>query len=42
MKKARIDWYLHWGGQLDEMPWRTLAPLDFLKVVEDIIRKRIS
>jgi hypothetical protein len=42
MKKARIDWYLHWGGPLDELPWRTYSPSQLLKVVDDIIRKRIG
>ncbi len=42
MKKARIDWYLHWGGPLDELPWRTFTPLQLLKTVDDIIRKRIG
>lgn len=42
MKKARIDWYLNWGGQLDELPWRTYTPPQLLKVVDDLIRKRIG
>ncbi|MCX6312106.1 MAG: hypothetical protein NT084_10795 [Bacteroidetes bacterium] len=42
MKKARIDWYLHWGGPLDELPWRTYTPAQLLEVVDDIIRKRIG
>ncbi|MDQ3110589.1 MAG: hypothetical protein M3R17_11905 [Bacteroidota bacterium] len=42
MKKARIDWYVNWGGQLDELPWRTYTPSQLLKVVDDIIRKRIA
>jgi hypothetical protein len=42
MKKARIDWYLNWGGQLDELPWRTYKPQQLFKVVDDIIRKRIA
>jgi hypothetical protein len=42
MKKARIDWYLHWGGQLDELAWRTHAPAQLFKVVDDIIKKRIG
>jgi hypothetical protein len=42
MKKARIDWYVNWGGQLDELPWRTYKPQQFVKVVDDIIRKRLA
>jgi len=42
MKKARIDWYVNWGGELDELPWRTYKPQQLLKVVDDIIRKRLA
>jgi hypothetical protein len=42
MKKARIDWYVNWGGELDELAWRTYKPQQLLKVVDDIIRKRIA
>ncbi|MEO5645102.1 MAG: hypothetical protein ABIQ40_11445 [Bacteroidia bacterium] len=42
MKKARIDWYLNWGGKLDELPWRTYKPQQLLTVVDEIIRKRIT
>ncbi|CAN5319383.1 hypothetical protein BH09BAC5_BH09BAC5_27260 [soil metagenome] len=42
MKKARIDWYLNWGGPLNELPWRTYKPKQFFKVVDEIIKKRIG
>jgi len=42
MKRARIDWYVHWGGELDEMPWRTLTPSQFIDRTESVIRKRIG
>jgi hypothetical protein len=42
MKKARIDWYLNWGGQLDELAWRTYTPQQLFTVVDGIIRKRIA
>ncbi len=42
MKKARIDWYLNWGGQLDELPWRTYKPPQLLTVIDSIIKKRIA
>ncbi|HEU4719404.1 MAG TPA: hypothetical protein VFU15_16280, partial [Bacteroidia bacterium] len=22
MKRARLDWYVNWGGELDDLPWR--------------------
>jgi hypothetical protein len=42
MKRARIDWFVQWGGELDEIPWRTLAPLQLIRSVESIISKRIA
>lgn len=42
MKRARIDWYVNWGGALDEMPWRTYNPVQFFKAVDSEIRKRLG
>lgn len=42
MKRARIDWYVHWGGILDEMPWRTYKPQQLFKAVDDEVRRRIG
>lgn len=42
MRYAHIDWYVNWGGALDNLPWRTLKPAQLLKTVEDIMQKRLT
>ncbi len=42
MKQARIDWYVHWGGALDDMPWRTFKPRQLFKAVEREVHTRIG
>lgn len=42
MKRARIDWYVHWGAELDELPWRTYKPPQLFEKVNQVIRKRIG
>ncbi len=42
MKRAHIDWYVHWGGDLDQLAWRTLTPRQLLERVDGIVRKRLE
>lgn len=42
MKRARIDWYVNWGGKLDHLPWRTYQPQQLYRIVEEEIRKRLG
>ena len=42
MKRARIDWYVNWGGELDNLPWRTFRPSQLFHKVDNIIRLRIG
>ena len=42
MKHARIDWYVHWGGMLDDMPWRTFKPRQLFKAVGREVHTRIG
>lgn len=37
-----IDYYINFGGQLDELHWRKLKPLQFFKMVEEILSKRLN
>ncbi|MES2416645.1 MAG: hypothetical protein V4541_00570 [Bacteroidota bacterium] len=37
-----IDYYLNFGGELDELHWRKLKPLQFYKKVEEILTKRLN
>ena len=42
MKKFNLDSYMVTGGQLDEMVWRSLNPVDFFNRVENVISHRLS
>lgn len=37
-----IDYYINFGGQLDDFHWRKLKPLQFFKNVEEILSKRLG
>lgn len=37
-----IDYYINVGGQLDDMAWRSLKPLQFFKKVEEQLIKRLN
>lgn len=41
-KKNNIDYYINFGGDLDDLPWRTLKPLQFYKKVEELLTKRLN
>ncbi len=42
LKSGRIDYYLNFGGELDEFTWRTLAPGQLYKKVERILERRLG
>jgi hypothetical protein len=42
MKRAHIDWYVNWGGDLDQLAWRTLTPRQLLERVDGIVKKRLE
>ncbi len=37
-----LDYYLVFGGELNELPWRSLHPVDFFNQVESIISRRLN
>lgn len=39
--KAKIDYYVLSGAQLNNVPWRTLLPLQFYKLVNNWVEKRL-
>lgn len=41
-KQSNIDYYINFGGQLDDLPWRSLKPLQFFKKVEEQLTKRLN
>lgn len=42
MQKANIDYYVLFGGELDNLNWRTYRPTQLVNRVNDIIRHRIG
>lgn len=41
-KGGNIDYYISFGGELDELNWRSLKPIQFFKKVEEQITKRLN
>jgi hypothetical protein len=41
-KHNNIDYYINFGGQLDNIGWRSLKPLQFFKKVEEHLTKRLN
>lgn len=41
-KCSQIDYYINFGGALDDMIWRNLKPLQFFKKVEEQLIKRLT
>ncbi len=41
-KRNNIDYYISFGGELDELSWRNLKPLQFYKKVEELLIKRLN
>jgi hypothetical protein len=37
-----IDYYINFGGAFDNLPWRTLKPLQVFKKVEELLTKRLN
>ena len=41
-KQHRIDYYLNFGGELDNLLWRKFTPLQMFKKVDEIIQHRLG
>ena len=41
-RNNNIDYFINFGGQLDDLAWRTLKPLQLFKKVEEILTKRLG
>lgn len=41
-RKARIDYYINFGGELDDVSWRKLAPRQLFEKIDHIIGKRLN
>ena len=41
-KSNNIDYYINFGGELDDISWRSLKPIQFFKKVEEQFTKRLT
>lgn len=41
-KASRVDYFINFGGELDNFNWRKLTPFQFYQKVEQIIQHRLS
>jgi hypothetical protein len=42
MKQYNVDNYLNFGGQLDDLPWRTYEPRRLFEVVDSLLNRRLG
>jgi hypothetical protein len=42
MRQYNIDSYVNFGGQLDELPWRTYGPRKLFKVIDGLLERRLG
>jgi hypothetical protein len=41
-RRERIDYYLNFGGELDDIAWRTLGPRQLFALVDGILGRRLN
>ena len=41
-EKYNLDWYINFGGNLEIDNWRTMKPVNFCRVVDDLIVRRLG
>lgn len=41
-RQHNIDYFINFGGELDDLHWRKLKPLQFFKKVEELLHKRLN
>lgn len=42
MQQFHLDYYINFGGDLDKIPWRTLAPPQLFAVVDSLMQRRLG
>ena len=42
MRQYNIDSYINFGGQLDDLPWRTYEPHRLFRVVDKLLQRRLG
>ena len=41
-RRERIDYYVNFGGELDEVAWRTLGPRPLFSLVDGVLSRRLN
>ena len=41
-RRERIDYYLNFGGELDEVAWRTLGPRPLFALIDGVLSRRLN
>jgi hypothetical protein len=41
-KKARLDYYMVFGGRFNEIPWRTLSPVQLFTLIDNMITRKLN
>lgn len=41
-RQNNIDYYLNFGGDLDDFPWRKLGPRQLFQHISDVLTKRLN
>lgn len=42
MHQYNVDNYVNFGGQLDDLPWRTLEPRRLFEIVDGLLQRRLN
>ena len=42
LNAANLDYYIVWGGELEDINWRTFNPMQLFQIIESLITKRIG
>jgi hypothetical protein len=41
-RKNHIDYYLNFGGELDDVEWRKIGPRQLFQYIESVLSKRLN
>ena len=41
-RKTHIDYYVNFGGELDDLEWRKIGPRQLFQYIESVLSKRLN
>jgi hypothetical protein len=41
-RRERIDYYLNFGGELEDIAWRTLGPRQLFTLIDGVLSRRLN